>query len=80
MFNLYLFLVVAQMSFVLIDDAKLRQFLAHSKLFLSFFIKTNGQNICFWTKRRTLFKSCPITLEKAVGWRTTHAEHYDSSS
>ena len=35
--------VVAQMLFVLIDDAKLRRFLAHSKLFRSFFIKSYGQ-------------------------------------
>ena len=50
MFNLFSFFV-AQMSFVLIDDAKLRRFLAHSKLFLSFFLKSNGQGPRLWTNR-----------------------------
>ena len=42
---------VAQNLFCLIDDAKLRRFLAHSKLFLSFFLKSNGQGPRLWTNR-----------------------------
>ena len=34
---------VAQNLFCLIDDAKLRRFSAHSKLFLSFFLKSIRQ-------------------------------------
>ena len=41
------------------DDAKLRRFLAHSKLFRSFFIKSNGQETWFWTKRGKGLKICP---------------------
>ena len=55
---------VAQNLFCLIDDAKLRRFLAHSKLFLSFFLKSIGQGVWLWTKRRNLFKSCPNSHRK----------------
>ena len=41
------------------DDAKLRRFLAHSKLFRSFFIKSYGQETWFWTKRGKGLKNCP---------------------
>ena len=58
MFNL-ISLFVAQMSFVLIDDAKLRRFSAHSKLFLSFFLKSIGQGARLWTNRRNDVDSCP---------------------
>ena len=42
--------LVAQTSFVLFDDAKLRRLCSHSKLFLSFFLKSNGQGAWLWTK------------------------------
>ena len=58
MFNLFS-LFVAQMSFVLIDDAKLRRFSAHSKLFRSFFIKSIGQGPRLWTNRRNDVDYCP---------------------
>ena len=58
MFNLFS-LFVAQMLFVLIDDAKLRRFSAHSKLFLSFFLKSIGQGLRLWTNRRNDVDSCP---------------------
>ena len=58
MFNLFS-CFVAQNLFCLIDDAKLRWFLAHSKLFLSFFLKSIGQGPRLWTNRRNRVDSCP---------------------
>ena len=59
MFIFKFFFFVAQNLFCLIDDAKLRRFLAHSKFFLSFFLKSIGQGPRLWTNRRNDVDSCP---------------------
>ena len=51
MFNLYLFFVVAQMSFVLIDDAKLRRFFGSFQTFSFFFPQKH------WTRTPALDKT-----------------------
>ena len=51
MFNLYSLFVVVQMSFVLIDDAKLRRFLVSFQTFSHFFYQK------LWTKNPFMDKS-----------------------
>ena len=51
MFNLYSLFVVAQMSFVLIDDAKIRRFLVSFQTFSLFFYQK------LWTKNPFMDKS-----------------------
>ena len=71
MFNLYSLFVVVQMSFCLIDDAKLRRFSPHSKLFREILLKCIRQRRRFATKRGNGPKSCR---------KTASSLYYNSSS
>ena len=57
MFNLYS-LVVVQMSFVLIDDAKLRRILVRRNFFCRFLLKYRRQRNRFATKEPKWLKNC----------------------
>ena len=58
MFNLYSLFVVVQMSFVLIDDAKLRRILAHCNFFCRFLLKYRRQRNQFATICPKWLKIC----------------------